>query len=102
MGAQYRGLATQVGVAILGDDSPVGELCAPMREAFGVLWRRAQQAGRVRPDVTSDDFLAIVASLPRDPETGRARPGHLAVVLDGVRAPRIPEFSSDATCLKID
>lgn len=85
IGAEYRGMSARLSAALLEDGSPVGELCAPMKAAFDVLFRRAQQLARVRRDISSADVLAIVAALPRDPGTGRTRTAHLAVVLDGLR-----------------
>lgn len=85
IGAEYRGMSARLGSALLELGSPVEELCAPMKAAFDVLFRRAQESARVRHDISSLDVLAIVSSLPRDPDTGRADPAHLAVVLDGLR-----------------
>ncbi|MEV0097333.1 helix-turn-helix domain-containing protein [Streptomyces sp. NPDC050738] len=85
IGAQYRGMNTRIGTALLEDGSPIGELCTPMKTAFDVLFRRAQELARVRLDISSADVLAIISALPRDPDTGRARSTHLTVVLDGLR-----------------
>ncbi|MGW3291477.1 TetR/AcrR family transcriptional regulator [Streptomyces sp. NPDC001002] len=85
IGAEYRGMSARLSTALLADGSPVEELCAPMRDAFDVLFRRAQEHARVRHDISSTDVLAIVSALPRDLDTGRARTAHLAVVLDGLR-----------------
>jgi AcrR family transcriptional regulator len=85
IGAEYRGMSARLSSALLEDGSPVGELCAPMKAAFDVLFRRAQERARVRHDISSVDVLAIVSALPRDLDTGRAKTAHLAVVLDGLR-----------------
>jgi len=85
IGAEYRGMSARLSSALLEGGSPVAELCAPMKAAFDVLFRRAQEVAQVRDDISSVDLLAIVSALPRDPATGRARPAHLAVVLDGLR-----------------
>ncbi len=85
IGAEYRGMSARLSSSLLEDGSPVGELCAPMKAAFDVLLRRAQEQARVRDDISSVDVLAIVSALPRDPDTGRAKTAHLAVVLDGLR-----------------
>jgi AcrR family transcriptional regulator len=85
IGAEYRGMAARLSSALLELGSPVAELCAPMNAAFDVLFRRAQDLARVRRDVSSVDVLAIVAALPRNPDTGRANTAHLTVVLDGLR-----------------
>ena len=85
IGAEYRGMSARLSSALLEDGSPVGELCAPMKAAFDVLLRRAQEHARVRHDISSIDVLAIVSALPRDPDTGRAKAAHLSVVLDGLR-----------------
>jgi len=86
IGAEYRGMSARLGMALLVEGSPVDELCAPMKAVFDALFRRAQRLAGVRRDVSSADVLALVAALPRDPATGRARAAHLAVVLDGLRA----------------
>lgn len=86
IGAEYRGMSARLSGALLQDGSPVEELCAPMKAAFDVLFRRAQELAGVRHDISSVDLLALVSALPRDPDTGRARPAHLAVVLDGIRS----------------
>jgi AcrR family transcriptional regulator len=85
IGAGYRGMSARLGSALLASGSPVEELCAPMKAAFDVLFRRAQRFARVRQDISSVDVLAIVSALPRDPDTGRANTAHLAVVVDGLR-----------------
>jgi hypothetical protein len=86
IGAQYRGMSARISTAVLEDRSPIGELCTPMKAAFDVLFRRAQELARVRGDISSADVLAIVSALPRDSDTGRARTAHLTVVLDGLRS----------------
>ncbi|MFD3519842.1 TetR/AcrR family transcriptional regulator [Streptomyces sp. NPDC058653] len=96
IGAPYRGMSARLSAALLEQASPVGELCAPMRTAFDVLFRRAQDLARVRRDISSADVLAIISALPRDPETGRARTAHLTVVLDGLRRPA-PESARSLT-----
>ncbi len=86
IGAGFRGMSARVGVAMLDERSPVGELCAPMKEAFATLFLRAQKAGEVRrAHTTSADVLELVAALPRDAISGRANPVHLAIVMDGLR-----------------
>lgn len=89
IGAQYHGMSARISAALLEDVSPVGEICAPMKTAFDVLFRRAQDLADVRRDISSADLLALISALPRDPAGGRARPAHLTVVLDGLR-PSLP------------
>jgi AcrR family transcriptional regulator len=86
VGAEYRGMSARLSSALLEDGSPVAEICAPMKAAFDVLFRRAQERARVRHDISSVDVLAIVSALPRDLDTGRAKAAYLAVVLDGLRS----------------
>jgi AcrR family transcriptional regulator len=86
IGAEFRGMSARLSSAMLEDGSPVGKLCAPMKAAFDVLFRRAQKLAGVRHDISSADLLAIVSALPRDLDTGRAKTAHLAVVLDGLRS----------------
>jgi AcrR family transcriptional regulator len=84
--AEYRGMSARLSSALLEDESPVAEMCAPMKAAFDVLFRQAQKRARVRRDISSVDVLAIVSALPRDPDTGRAKTAHLTLVLDGLRS----------------
>ena len=63
-----------------------------MRDAFGVLLRRAQQAGAVRADVTTQDLTALLKGLLRtinDLPPGTGDEGRtdrlLTVVTDGLR-----------------
>jgi AcrR family transcriptional regulator len=86
VGAEYRGMSARLSSALLEDGSPIGELCAPMKAAFDLLFRRAQERARLRRDISSVEVLAIVSALPRDLDTGRAKAAHLAVVLDGLRS----------------
>lgn len=86
IGARFRGMNARISTAVLEDASPIGELCTPMKAAFDVLFRRAQELAGVRRDISSADLLAIVSALPREPDTGRARTAHLTVVLDGLRS----------------
>ena len=85
IGAEYRGMSARLSSALLELGSPVEEMCAPMKAAFDVLFRRAQERAGVRHDISSVDVLAIIAALPRDPSTNRANATHLTVVMDGLR-----------------
>lgn len=85
IGAEYRGMSTRLSTCLLQEGSPLDELCTPMKDAFDALFLRTQQLAGVRKDISSADVLAIVAALPRDFRTGRARQAHLDVVLDGLR-----------------
>lgn len=66
------------------------ELRAHNRETVGILVRRAQERGTVRPDVTAEDLLFALAALGRAvPASAAVVPGSwrrfLALLLDGLR-----------------
>jgi AcrR family transcriptional regulator len=83
--ARFRGTGDHVGAGLAGD-SPVATACRPMRLAFAELLARARESGLVRPDITAEQVLALVAVLPKDPTTGAAQAPCLDVVLRGLRA----------------
>jgi AcrR family transcriptional regulator len=109
--ARERGTAADPGAAFFGFLARMGQEAAAkrdlpdaisvdgavqdaMREAFGVLLRRAQQAGAVRADVTMPDLLMLLKGLMRslqDVPPGAAgdaqRDRVIAVVMDGLRRP---------------
>jgi AcrR family transcriptional regulator len=65
-----------------------------LREAFGALLHRAQQAGAVRPDITMDDLIVLLKGLmsslrdlPPGPAGAAQRDRVLAVLTDGLRPP---------------
>lgn len=55
-------------------------------DAFVRLLDLAVKAGSVRPDLTPQDLLALVAGVPRDPATPEQRDRYIAIVIDGVRS----------------
>jgi AcrR family transcriptional regulator len=63
----------------------VGELAAQMREALGVLLKRAQEAGAVRADLTASDAKALMAGVNEMRRMGGDHDLTLAVVLAGLR-----------------
>jgi AcrR family transcriptional regulator len=83
--ARFRGAGGHVGASLSGD-SPVATACRPMRLAFAELLDRARESGLVRPGITAEQVLALVAVLPRDAATGRAQAACLDVVVRGLRA----------------
>jgi AcrR family transcriptional regulator len=109
--ARQRGAAVDPGAAFFGFLGRMGQEAAAkrdlpdaisvggaaqeaLREAFGVLLRRAQQAGAVRADVTLPDLLMLLKGLMRSLQdvppgaVGDAqRDRVVAVVMDGLRPP---------------
>lgn len=83
--AEYRGISVQLSDGLTDSESPVAAACAPMRSSFAALLGRARDQGMVRPDITAATLLALVSSLPRDPEHGRAATPLLDVVINGLR-----------------
>jgi AcrR family transcriptional regulator len=67
-----------------------GSLQEELRGALDVLLRRAQEAGAVRPDITTPDLMALLKGLLRSIIDAPAEQGMgdrlLAVVADGLRA----------------
>jgi AcrR family transcriptional regulator len=59
----YGGLPESVADALRNRESPLGQSCSLAVDATGMLLARAQEAGVVRADVTSDDLLVIANSL---------------------------------------
>ena len=58
--------------------------------AIGTLLRRAQEAGRLRPDVSAADLRQLVSGVElaqdrRDPRAADRAMAHLEIVLDGLR-----------------
>ncbi len=72
-----------------GKDSPLFSACRDqMRAAAGGLLARAQEAGRIRPDVTVDDLLrlshGVVAATERVPDRAGEAGRLLDIVLGGI------------------
>jgi AcrR family transcriptional regulator len=83
--ARFRGAAAHVGAGFAGG-TPVAAACHPMRTAFAGLLDHARSCGQVRPDITAEQVLALVAGLPKDAASGRAQSQCLDIVLRGLRA----------------
>jgi hypothetical protein len=58
--------------------------CAPMKSGVAALLEQARAQGVVRPDITAAKLLALVSSLPRDPDHGRVVAPLLDIVLNGL------------------
>ncbi|GLW26335.1 TetR/AcrR family transcriptional regulator [Microbispora triticiradicis] len=88
--AAYRGLSASMMTTIGDESSPLHASCAAMREAAGRLLRRAQDDGRIRPDVTRIDLFALVNAVGWIAEQApslAARRDHLfSLVMDGLAA----------------
>lgn len=83
--ARYRGASDHVGAGLDGT-SPLAGACRPMRAAFAELLDRAREVDLVRPDITAEQALALVAALPKDAATGSAQAPFLDIVTQGLRA----------------
>jgi hypothetical protein len=82
--AAYRGLSIQLSEGLVGGESPMAAACAPMKSSFAALLEQARAQGVVRPDITAAKLLALVSSLPRDPDHGRVVAPLLDIVLNGL------------------
>ncbi|GHH86186.1 TetR family transcriptional regulator [Streptomyces sulfonofaciens] len=81
--ARFRGAGHHVGPGLTGT-SPVATACHPMRVAFAALLDHMSVL--VRPGITAEQVLALVAALPKDPDTGGAQAQCLDIVVRGLRA----------------
>ncbi|MFD7984514.1 TetR/AcrR family transcriptional regulator [Kitasatospora indigofera] len=59
----YRGLAGSLMATLNDPDSPLHASCVAMRQAAGDLLGRAQEAGRIRPDIDGTDLFTLVNAL---------------------------------------
>jgi len=90
LGGLYPGTSTHIGPLYNDLTSPVGQQCAGMVDAFSLLLAKAQHEGLVRSDVTAEDIMSIVISLPKNPQTGKPSKLSLTILLAGLKQ----------TCLK--
>jgi AcrR family transcriptional regulator len=87
----FRGLAASVMITMLDERTDLFASCQAMRAAGLALLTRAQDAGEVRPDVSSSELLLLVygvawatEQVPRGAEqTDRL----LSLLMDGLRQP---------------
>lgn len=61
--ADFKALADTMAASGVDLDTAKREVAAPLIEAIGALFERAQRAGRVRPDVSLTDVSALMAGL---------------------------------------
>ncbi|MFC4243202.1 TetR/AcrR family transcriptional regulator [Gryllotalpicola reticulitermitis] len=90
MPAPYRGLQARLVAALQDDASVIAVACQPMKDAFGRLFARVQEAGLVRADLRAADLLSVVSGLPQGLRTPDAPHPYLPVILDGTRARSSP------------
>jgi AcrR family transcriptional regulator len=85
----YGGLPDSVAQALKDQGSPLSASCSLVGHSTGQLLARAQEAGAVRADVTTDDLLVIASSLAwATDKNGRSRddiPRLLDIFLAGLR-----------------
>ena len=84
----YRGLAASM-MATLGDEtSSLYASCHAMRQAAARLLERAQEDGRIRPDVDGTDLFALVGAISwiadQAPAIADRREHLFSLVLDGL------------------
>ncbi|GIH49070.1 transcriptional regulator, TetR family [Microbispora rosea] len=86
----YRGLTASMMTTIGDEGSALHASCSAMREAAGRLVKRAQDDGRIRPDVDGMDVFALISAVGWIAEQGPVvaeRRDHLfSLVLDGLAA----------------
>jgi AcrR family transcriptional regulator len=76
-------------LALLADDFSESAVRAAesLRDVFGGLLRRTQQAGTIRRDVSVDEVYLLIRALARSPAPPAIHRKALAVVLDGLSPP---------------
>ncbi len=89
-GAAKRDLLVAVAGAGLEFELAAAEVKDGLREAIGVLLRRAQSVGAVRPDVTAVTVMSLVGATCQAAAHADASPvgDLLGIVCDGLRPPR--------------
>lgn len=85
----YRGMSARLGATLADPGSPVAVACEPMKAAFRRLFERAQVSAAARTDISADQVLALVASLPAQP-AGDASDTLLHVILEGLHRQDAP------------
>ena len=84
----YRGLVETMADALADETSALHRSCEAMRGAAGRLVARAQDAGELRPDVTTGEVLLAVHAAGWAAERGGSLDRQLDLVFDGLRAVR--------------
>jgi AcrR family transcriptional regulator len=86
--APYRGFSGTMMGTITDPTSALFAACSAMREAVGVLLRRAQDAGRIRADVDALDVFVVLNAVSwigdQPPIIAERQDRLLALVLDGL------------------
>jgi AcrR family transcriptional regulator len=92
----YRGLATAI---MSAPDAKMPACKTPLREAGGMLLRRAQEAGEVGADVTIADLLKLTNAIVLIAENNRDDRGLfarlMALAVDGLRTRRDTDTDTD-------
>lgn len=85
----YRGLAESLVEASCASDGPLAATCVQQEAVVGTLLKRAQDAGLVRPEVSTEDVIDLASSIAWVTERrGRKSFLHLlAIALEGIRSP---------------
>lgn len=78
----YGGLPDSMAEALRDERSPLAPSCSLAAESTALLLARAQEAGAVRTDVTSDDLLAIANSVAWASEKAGRAPDEVPRLLD--------------------
>jgi len=89
-GAAKRDLLVAVAGAGLEFEQAAADVKEGLREAIGVLLRRAQSVGAVRPDVTAATVMSLVGATCQAAAHADASPAGdlLGIVCDGLRPQR--------------
>jgi AcrR family transcriptional regulator len=82
----YRGLVETMADAMADESSALHRSCEAMRAAAGRLVARAQDAGELRPDVTTGEVLLAVHAAGWAAEHGGSLERQLDLVFDGLCA----------------
>lgn len=86
----FRGLVGFLAASTYDEGTPLHHSCVEMHAAGGALLARAQEAGRVRPDLTAEELFTAITSAAWAREN--SPPGHdhsgrlIELLIDGFRA----------------
>lgn len=87
----YDGLPASVMSALRDPDSRLHASCEGLRAAAADLLDRAQQSGRIRPDLKTDELLATVSAMAwaakQAPQPADLAERYLCLLLEGLEIP---------------
>lgn len=93
----YRGLPESIMATLADSSSPLHASCEAMRGAVGGLLAAAQEAGRIRSDLTNVELFALVNAVgwiaEQAPSMDAGRERLIMLVMEGLVGPAAPAGS---------